>query len=139
MSTINKIVSNVHVNGDIYNIANVQHICINKIKFTFADNHVICLYANSDMEELLTFFTDIRLEHGVNNGLFDINKILCDKKITKIHFNDTPSFTGALYGYDTYYNKIQIYYNDETNEENIYEFYILQSSNGCFVGYFVME
>ena len=143
MTTINKIVKCVTINGRVYN--NGKNVCINTIHITFydgiKDDTTISLYANTDIPDLFTVFTDSNLVYEKDSNIFDIDKILCDKNIVKIEFQDSPSITDSLNGYYTYYNKIIIYYSDTQTIDiiNTYEFYILQSSNGLYSGYFIME
>ena len=138
---INKITSRVDIYGYTYKRSNKNNICINKIIFCFNDGTNMILYAKTDILELFTVFADIDKKHDKNSSLFDINKILRETKIVKIIFEDIPTFKDRLNGYDIYYNKISIYYSNLKLIDKIlcFEFYILQSSNGFYSGYFIIE
>ena len=132
---IEKIAKSVNVDGYVYGVSPDNHIAINKITITFNDDTKIALCAKTDVPELFTVFADIEREHDILNTIFDIRKALSDKMIHSISFTDESEFTDTLRGYYVFYNKITIHYGD--NE--LYEFYILQSSNGLYCGYFIIE
>jgi ethanolamine utilization cobalamin adenosyltransferase len=132
---IAKIAKSVMLDGYVYGVSPDNHIAINKIIIIFNDETKIALRAKTDLPELFTVFTDIKREHDILNILFDIRKAICDKIIYSISFTDESEFTDTLNGYYVFYNKITIHYGD--NE--LYEFYVLQSSNGHLCGYFIIE
>jgi hypothetical protein len=132
---INEIAKSVILHAYYYDQSSNLNIAIKQITITFNDDTEISLCAKADIDDLFTVFTDINREYDVLHMNFEINDAICNKIIYSISFSDESEFTDTLNGYYISYNKITIHYGN--NE--LYEFYILQSSNGIYCGYFIIE